>query len=437
MLPKAFNEGLMNFINASPTPFHATQTMSHALLLAGFTPLYEEEIWHLQPGEKYFVCRNDSALIAFTLGDLPLAETGIRMVGAHTDSPGLKIKPNFANEREGYKGLNVEVYGSPLLNPWFDRELSIAGRVHFRTHHGHVESCLIDIADPVAIIPSLAVHLDRNANNERSINSQIHMIPVTGMVRGEGSRPQGWFDFDEVLFLTAQQQNRNIERILDAELFLYDHQQASIIGLNQEWLVSARIDNLLSCYVGLMALIEAPAHQSNLLVCSDHEEVGSVSACGANGRFLESILNRLGLTSEDLERTLAQSLFISTDNAHGVHPNYLDKHDAQHRPLINQGLVLKMNSNQRYASTSETQALFRDLCHRLDVPVQCFVSRNDMGCGSTIGPLVAARLGVRTLDIGVPTLAMHSIRELAGTVDAHYLYRALTGFFDDDDIPAS
>jgi aspartyl aminopeptidase len=423
-------EGLLSFLQASPTPFHAAEQMAAVLEENGFQRLKESDAWGLSDSSisgKFYVTRNDSSIIAFTLGSDPV-EHGFRMVGAHTDSPCLKVKPNPEITKNSYFQLGVEVYGGVLLNPWFDRDLSLAGRVNYVAADGEVGSALIDFEQAIATIPSLAIHLDREANETRSINKQKDIPPVL-MKLPEGNEQKP--DFREILLhiLVKQKPELKVDKVLDYELSFYDVQAPAVIGLHQDFVASARLDNLLSCYTGLMALLQADSKQNCLLVCSDHEEVGSMSAAGAQGPFLKSVLDRLCSAPESFTRSMDQSMLISVDNAHGIHPNYADRHDDNHGPILNQGPVIKINANQRYASNSETSAAFRYICEEADVPVQSFVVRSDMACGSTIGPITATEIGVRTIDVGVPTFAMHSIRELAGRWDAFYLYRALREYF--------
>lgn len=420
------NASLLDFIQRSPTPFHATENLRAQLVDAGFEELHEADCWQTRAGGRYFVSRNASSLIAFTLGEQPVPEDGLRMVGAHTDSPCLHIKPQPETVQQGYYQLGVEVYGGALLNPWFDRDLSIAGRISYRDSEHQPGHVLVDFKRAVASIPSLAIHLDRDANKSRSINAQKHLPPI--LMQSDKSAPD---DFKTLLRDTARQQypERDIEEVLEFELSLYDCQPPAQIGLNGEFIASARLDNLLSCFIALRALIDSNDGRSRLMVCNDHEEVGSASACGADGPFLKSVLQRLCTDNEALARCIDRSWMVSADNAHGIHPNYADKHDSNHGPLLNQGPVIKTNASQRYATNSETAAMFRLLCQRAEIPVQSFVVRSDMACGSTIGPITASNIGVRTLDVGVPTFAMHSIRELAGSQDTAYLYRALKEFF--------
>ncbi|NOQ68874.1 MAG: M18 family aminopeptidase, partial [Gammaproteobacteria bacterium] len=390
-----FVNGLIDFIKKSPTPFHAVKNMSEILEKAGFKRLHESELWSLQnkrQGERFYVSRNDSSIIAFQLNN-SLVENGMRMLGAHTDSPCLKVKPNPEIINNHYLQLGVEVYGGVLLNPWFDRDLSLAGRVSFLNEEGAIDHQLIDLEKAIAVIPSLAIHLDKDANSKRSIDQQKHLPPVLMKLPEKDVETKA--DFKEILLKVV---NFNIEqasaeqtdvkqsravKVLDYELSFYDVQPPAVIGLHDDFIASARLDNLLSCYTGLMALLDSDGKQNVLLVCNDHEEVGSMSAAGAQGPFLKSVLERMCESDEDVSRLIANSMMISADNAHGVHPNYADKHDANHGPILNNGPVIKVNSNQRYASNSETSALFKYLCELADVPVQSFVVRSDMACGST------------------------------------------------------
>lgn len=415
---------LIGFLNRSPTPFHAVQQMTNRLIESGYKVLNEEDSWQLEAGGHYVMTRNDSSIIAWKMPkSRSLTESGFRMLGAHTDSPCLRVKPNPEVHKHGYFQLGVEVYGGVLLAPWFDRDLSLAGRVSFVNGEGELASALINFETPIAIIPSLAIHLDREANSGRAINAQTFLPPLLGQ---SDKKP----DFRALLKTQLEKSGENVSSVLDYELSLYDTQSAALIGLQQEFLASARLDNLLSCFMGLEALLETASGEGALLVCTDHEEVGSMSAAGAQGPMLEQLFERLQPDAESRSRMLARSMMISADNAHGIHPNFADKHDANHGPILNQGPVIKINANQRYATSDITSSKFRMLAALDNVPVQEFVVRSDMGCGSTIGPITSAEIGVRTLDIGVPQLAMHSIRELAGTEDLVNTIRVFNRFFE-------
>jgi aspartyl aminopeptidase len=417
-------ESLLSFLGGSPTPFHAVSNVTAKLDSAGYQELFETQSWpKLKPG-KYYVTRNDSSLVAFQFSGEP-EELGFRLVGAHTDSPCLKIKPNAITCNNGYAKLGVEVYGGVLLNPWFDRDLALAGRITVENTKGELINLLIKVDQPIAFIPSLAIHLDREVNDNRSINKQKDIPPV--LCRIDKSKP----DFNAILMKWIKSQHPGVGKvkILSFELSLYDHQAPSLVGLDQEFVASARLDNLLSCYAAIEALIQTKTKGNYVVVLNDHEEVGSSSTSGAEGPFLHSMLSRICGDDESLQRAISHSMLVSADNAHGVHPNFPEVHEPAHQPLINNGPVIKINNNQRYATNSETEAVFKAACEKSKVPCQVVVVRTDMGCGSTIGPITATKLGVRTVDIGVPQLGMHSIRELAGAKDQEHLVNALKGFF--------
>ena len=413
-------QDLLDFIAKSPTQFHATHNLLAMFIEAGFEHLDEGDDWQCEADKAYVVTRNNSSIIAFKLGaDIT---HGINMVGAHTDSPCLKIKPNPDITKFGYNQLGVQVYGGVLLHPWLDRDLSIAGRVSGIDTQGNLFSQLIDFKDPVALIPNLAIHLNRTANENSTINAQTQMP----LILSQGEQP----NFKQLLL---QYCDKNAERILDFELSCYDCQAPSFVGLNKEFVAAARLDNLLSSFVGAQALIKADSKNNkhtSMYVSTDHEEVGSASACGAQGPFLRSVLERITDNAQQLTQVIGRSTLISCDNAHGIHPNYADKHDENHGPILNQGPVIKINASQRYASNSISSAKFQQLCEKAKVPTQQFVVRADMGCGSTIGPITASALGIETLDIGAPQWAMHSIRETAGSKDIEYLLVALKAFYD-------
>ena len=433
-----FNKQLLEFIQCSPTPFHATENMASTLEKKGFELLREGDEWSLSAGGKYYLTRNDSSIIAFIYGTSPMVDTGIRMVGAHTDSPTLMVKPQPEKIKE-YFQLGVEVYGGALLNPWFDRDLSIAGRVVYRNKKTDcLARQLINFQRPVAIIPSLAIHLDREANKNRTVNPQTDIPPILFNAADDECK-----DFRKLLaqqLLSEHSELSDIEvvdlEVLDYELCFYDTQPPAQIGLHGDFIAAARLDNLLSCFCGLQALLNASADdnpaQACMLVCTDHEEVGSASACGAQGPMLQTTLERMLPDGQARAQVISRSLMISADNAHGMHPNYASRHDNNHTPVLNRGPVLKINANQRYATNSITAAIFRRWCARENVPLQSFVTRTDLGCGSTIGPITATQIGVQTLDVGVPTFAMHSIRELAGAQDGYDLSRVMTACFKHD-----
>ena len=418
MTKQDFNDGLLGFLDASPTPFHATQNMAGMFRNAGFQQLDEIQKWELNAGEKYFVTRNDSSIIAFTY---PKTNKEYLLIGSHTDSPNLKLKPNPIIKEHGIVKFGVESYGGLLLNPWFDRDLSLAGRINYLSHDDKLESQLIDVQKKIAIIPSLAIHLDRKANEGRTVNKQTDICPI--LTTNE--------DFEFETFLEWQLEKhgvKGVKRVYASELSLYDTQKASYVGLHNDFIASARLDNLLSCYVGMLSICSVCDDKPMLFIASDHEEVGSASTSGAGGSFLENTLRRIFPDYSDYVEMIRSSLMISADNAHAIHPNFANKHDSNHAPHINKGVVIKVNANQRYASNSTTISKFMQKAEALGEPIQQFVTRSDMGCGSTIGPITATRLGIETLDVGLPTFAMHSIRELAGSGDAYSLYKLLNRF---------
>lgn len=424
MTQNDFNQLLLTFLDRSPTPFHATENMVAACVAAGFEVLQERDSWSLKPGGRYVVTRNQSSVIAFTLpADSNAVETGFRMSGAHTDSPCLKVKTNPDMKGQGYLRLGVEVYGGALLSTWFDRDLSIAGRVSYRSDKGAVKHALVNFERPVGTVPNLAIHLNREVNNGVAINAQTH-LPIVLMQQEDDA-----VSFNDLLVAQLKVQGvTDVEEILEHECLAYDTQPAALIGFKEDFIASARLDNLLSCFIGLKALLDSNQDVPSLLVCNDHEEVGSLSASGAQGPFLQSVLKRIAGAEESYQQMMAASMMVSCDNAHGIHPNYASYHDNNHAPLLNAGPVIKLNANQRYASNSESSAWFKLACQQSGVEVQSFIMRSDLACGSTIGPITSAELGVRTIDVGVPQFAMHSVRELAGSQDAYKLYSVLKSF---------
>lgn len=416
---------LIEYISSSPTAFHAVASATRLLTQNGFTRLNEEKIWNRLPAGKYFVTRNDSSLIGFRLGG-DNGPTSLQMIGAHADSPCLKIKPNPVQEKHNYLQLGVEVYGGALLGPWFDRELSLAGRISWCDSEGALQSTLVDFKRPIGIIPSLAIHLDRKANEKRMINKQTDLVPILGLT---DDMEDGFQKILQKQLCLEFPDLDNLD-VTDHELFFYDANPPALTGLANEFITGARLDNLLSCFAAVQALLAGDPAENCLIILNDHEEVGSVSTSGAQGPFLQNILERLLPETEKRQAALRSSLLISADNAHAVHPNFADKHDPQHLPQMNHGPVIKLNANQRYATNGRTASRFRMLCNRAGVPVQEFVMRNDMACGSTIGPLTAAETGVDIVDVGIASLGMHSIRETAACTDCWYLYQVLQTFFN-------
>ena len=422
-----FNTEFFKFLQRCPSAFHTTKYLANSLKHAGFTELLEKDDWKLEKSNGYYCIRDDGSIIGIKLAADSPSEKPWRMTAAHSDSPALQLKPRPTKTSQSSDQLCVEVYGGPLLSTWFDRDLSLAGRVSITTAKGELKSLLVDFSRAVATIPNLAIHLNRNANTDRTVNKQTEMPPLM-LLCEEGEE----ITFNSLLTeeLEAQHSDLKVGKILDYELSFYDFQPASFTGLRQDFISSARIDNLMCTYIGLQSLLQAGNDCTSVFIGNDHEECGSNSTSGAGGPFLERVLQRITVDQETFSRTMPQSMLISADNAHAVHPNYSDKHDGNHQPRLNGGPVIKVNSNQRYATNSITSSLFMHLCDQVDVPVQKFINRSDMGCGSTIGPMTASRLGIKTIDIGLPMLAMHSIREMAGCKDTIHLYKVLIEFFN-------
>ncbi len=414
-------DDLIAYLDASPSPWHAVE--SSASRLTGFERLDETEAWEALPEAGYVV--RGGALVAWRLpsgGGVPSAP--MRIVGAHTDSPCLRIKPRPDTGSVGWKQLGVEVYGGILNNSWLDRDLAIAGRLVDRDG----ATALVDSGFAVARVPQLAVHLDRDVNGGGLVlDTQQHLTPVWGV----GAAREG--EFAEWVGALAGGHSPAISPVW-WELCLYDVQGAAVLGADRSLLASGRLDNQLSCWAATDALVRAtPGDSISLIVLNDHEEVGSSSVTGAAGPLLETVIDRIvaarGGTAEDRHRALAASMCVSADNAHAVHPNYPERHEPGHRPMVNAGPAIKVNSNQRYATSATTAAAFQRACESAGVPWQVFVSRNNMPCGSTIGPITSTRLGIDTVDVGVPQLSMHSAREMCGVDDPAHLASALVAFF--------
>lgn len=420
-----FTNDLIRFISASPTAFHVVSTIKKELSRHNFIELNEKSKWVLQSGCGYFVERDQGGIIAFILGQNESIADGFRMLGCHTDSPGLHVKPQPIISKNGYCSLGVELYGGSLLNTWFDRDLSIAGRVTILSTEGALHNVLLDFAKPLLTIPSLAIHFDREANLNRTINAQKDIIPLLSLTAKDST-----LDFTSMLVEQLQKESPklNVDKILSYDLFCYDTQPPSLFGLNGELLAASRLDNQLSCHTGLKAITNAEKTKNSMLLCYNHEENGSTSTSGAHSSFVDSIFDRISSSREDKYICFANSFLISLDNAHATHPNFHEKSDTQHPVLLNNGPVIKINAKNRYASNATTSAVYKAIAERAGVATQEFVMRNDMGCGSTIGPTIAAKLGVPTVDVGAPTLGMHSIREITGSSDPYDLYKVSVEF---------
>ncbi|WP_395726204.1 M18 family aminopeptidase [Nakamurella sp.] len=422
--------GLCAFLDASPTPFHACATAAALLDDAGFRRLDERDRWP-GTGGGYYLIRGGS-LIAWRTGDDPDPAAPFRIIGAHTDSPGLRIKPNPDLASQGWQQLGVEVYGGPLLASWVDRDLGLAGRVALRSggrtgsarSTGGSRTRLLQVDEPLLRVSELAIHLNRGVNTDGLVlNPQLHLAPHWGL----GDRPG-----DLRQFLADRLDVRRSD-VLGWDLSAYDLTPARRIGLDRALIASARLDNQATCYAGVRALIRAgDTRHRQLLALFDHEEVGSVSERGAQSTLLATTIERVVLAAggarEDVLRALAGTVIASGDMAHATHPNYPEKHEPNHRIAMNGGPVLKINNQLRYATDAVGAAAFELACEQAGVPVQRFVVRSDLPCGSTVGPITSALTGATTVDFGAPTLSMHSIRELCGVADQVMYADALAAF---------
>ncbi|MBT1018422.1 M18 family aminopeptidase [Canibacter sp. lx-72] len=421
----AYTQAFASYVVASPTAYHTVAEGAAALRRAGFSEFFETEPWQITPGLAGFV-RRDGALIAWRVGLQARADAAMRIIGAHSDSPGFKVKPEPDTVTAGWSQLNIEVYGGPQYSSWVDRDLAIAGLVVDSAGKNH----LVKTA-AVARIPSLAIHLDGSANKSLQLNPQQHLHPVLG-VSGESARE-----------LIASAAGIAADDIAGWDLQLADTQAPAVIGASGDFLSSGRLDNLTGTFAGLHAIVHAaqPQNQVLLTVIYDHEEVGSLTHSGACGTFLNDVITRLlsrlgtaevSADTDALLRARAKSVLLSIDAGHSVHPNYTEKHDPEARPLAGGGAMLKINANQHYASSAQGAALWHRITRQAGVKSQVFVSNNAVSCGTTIGPISAANLGIATIDCGVPLLSMHSVRELVHTADLWSMAQLGSAFLSDN-----
>lgn len=421
---------LLDFINKGKTAFQSANELKAILDKEGYAEIKEEDYWELKKGGKYYITKNNSALIAFEIGNGEIEKDGFRLIGAHTDSPGFRIKPNPEMLVEGhYLKLNTEVYGGPILSTWFDRPLSIAGRVTLKGENPFVPKVrLLDVNRPILIIPNLAIHMNRSVNEGYEFNKQKDVLPLLTLV--EDKLEKGGY----LIKLISQTLNVDAGDILDFDLFLYEYAEGMTLGLNDEFISCGRLDDLWMVFAGLKALINSnPTKATKVLVALDNEEIGSSTSQGANSAILETILERisLGLKKErqDFKRALSNSIMISADLAHAIHPNYTEKCDPTSKPMLGKGPVLKIAAGGSYSTDSYASAVFKGICEKAKVPCQVFVNRSDLRGGTTIGPISASKLNIPVIDMGAPVLSMHSIRELAAAVDNEYTIKAFTEFF--------
>jgi len=456
--PIEFARKFTSFVDASPTPFHCVAQASRRLEQRGFERISEGDRWRdlVKRQGRYYYTRNGSTIVAFAVGGAFNAGNPFKVVGAHTDSPALKVKPDAKRSKSGFLQLGVECYGGGLWHTWFDRDLGIAGRVIVREGEDRFSQKLLHIKDPILRIPNLAIHLQ--SADERAafkVNKEDHLTPILGVVnealakKNEENSSSPGLDgrhAPEVLSLLAKEIGCDPVNIVDLELTLTDTQPAQIGGLEESFIFSPRLDNQMHCFTGVEALAEYCSSglleldpDVSAVVLFDHEECGSESNVGAGSPIMRDAVERISacflesgsLSDEAFRIGLSKSLLLSADGAHAVHPNYSGKHEQNHGPKMNQGTVIKTNDNQRYATNAVTGFIVRELARRNDLPIQEFVVRNDCPCGTTIGPIISANTGIRTVDIGVAQLSMHSIREQCAVQDLHTNFKLLHAFFKD------
>lgn len=457
-------EGLVKYLNECWTPFHAVQVTARLLREAGFKQLKERERWEgLAPGHKYFYTRNESAIVAFAVGEKFKPGNGFRVIGAHTDSPCPKLKPVSKDVKAGCLMVSVQNYGGGLWYTWFDRDLSVAGRVVHKSG-GKIKTSLVAVRRPILRVPSLAIHLQRGVNDNLKVNFQQHMSPFlatsiknelnsVGDGDRESKKAKGGSEAGDKgvlqqhpLLLDILAKELNIEQadILDFELQVCDTQPSCIGGAMEELVFSGRLDNLAHCYTSTRALLDSLGSLGEddgvrVIALFDHEECGSCSSPGAASTLMMDTVKRVTLgvlgsgvcQGDEVDIALQNSFLVSADMAHALHPNYADKHEPQHGPKFHKGVVIKHNANQRYATNSITATLFRECGRKRGLPCQEFVVRSDMGCGSTIGPIVTSKTGIRTVDVGIPQWSMHSVREVCGCDDIDYAVKHFVAFWED------
>ncbi len=422
---------LIDFIYESPSGFHCVKESKKLLDANGYYELYESETINVKKGGKYYITKGDSALIAFEVGKGSIVSDGLRIIGAHTDAPCFKIKPYSSMVVENYfLKLNVECYGGPILSTWFDRGLAVAGKVVLKGEkiNKPIEK-LINIKKSIMTIPNLAIHMNRTVNTGYEFNKQKDMLPLMTILNEN-------LEKDNFLInIIADELGCEICEILDFELYLYDNQKGETIGVNDEFISSARLDDVWMVYSGLQALVNSSeVNATKVMICVDNEEVGSGTSTGASSVFVQNTLERiflgLGFNREGFLQGLANSFAVSADLAHSLHPNYVDKHDPTNKPVMGNGPVIKYSANQKYSTNCVVAAIFKSICNELNVPCQTFVNRSDAGGGGTIGPILSQALGVPAVDVGAAILGMHSIREMGATKDIGYMVESFTGFYE-------
>nr|CCD13505.1 unnamed protein product [Trypanosoma congolense IL3000] len=433
---KELAKEFVDFIKEACTPFHAVEVLSSWLLKAGYNRLQEGEVWpKLLNGGKYFVTRNDSSLIAFAVGGKFESNNGLKIIGAHTDSPNLALKPRSKAGKGDYKGVAVQCYGGGLWHTWFDRDLTVAGRVFISS--SNLEKRLVKLNRPIMRIPTLAIHLQSTEErNAFGPNKEKHLVPIiaTALTESQDDKVSEHHN-SHLLTLLAESLGCEPNEIVDYDLSVIDTQEPVVGGACDEFIYAPRLDNLISCFCGVKALLEADSSldQDDMIrmVCLfDNEEIGSATSQGAGGSFVPDVIEHITSCGGLRATLVANSFLLSIDGSHAVHPNYQEKHEDNHRPLLHRGPVIKYNANMRYATNGATAAVIKSIAKKASVPIQEFCVKNDSPCGSTIGPILSSLSGVQTIDIGNPMLSMHSIREMCGTIDLLYLKNLVEAFFN-------
>ena len=429
-MPKDYTSSLLKFLDRSTCNFLAVDTAAKMLTAAGFTQLNLSQKWTLEPGGKYFTTKNDSAIFAFTIGEKAIADSGIKIIAAHSDSPGFRIKPNAEMLSEnGIVKLNTEVYGGPILYTWFDRPLSISGRVILKGNDAlHPVTRLMRIDSPILVIPHLAIHFNRAVNEGNHLSKQKDMLPILTRVNDIAEKG------NLIPNLIANELKVDAEDILDFDLTLYDCQPATRVGLNDEFISSGRIDDLSMAHAALTAIIEGTdTHTTKITAIFDNEETGSGTKQGAASPILKGIIERINEAQngnrESFLRAIANSFMVSADNAHAFHPNYPEKYDPTNHPFLGGGPVIKINANCKYMTDAHSSAVFRALCEEVGSPWQYFVNHSDVAGGSTLGNILTAQIDIEGVDVGNPLLAMHSVREMGSALDHDNMTAVMVHFF--------
>lgn len=442
----------VDFINKGVSPWHVVEVARQRLTKAGFKEIRENENWNLEPSGKYFFTRNNTTLFAFTVGGkFDPNNTGFKIIGAHSDSPCLRLTPISKLTANNFHQACVQTYGGGLWHTWFDRDLTVAGRMIYKDEKGSLAEKLVHIPRPICVVPNLCIHYRKaDERNKMEPNPEQHLRPIFATeiyeaftkTQDEKKSDKPERHYAGLLKALSQESGVPVDNIVDLELCFADTQPSNIIGINNEFICSPRLDNLFSSYATIRAIIEDDSYKNstyvNMICIFDHEEIGSTSHQGADSPLLSKTMDRIfkvltekskDVKVDALDVALKRSFCISADQAHSIHPNYSDKHQVNHQVKINKGPVIKVNANQRYATDSRGVALLKTIAEKVQVPIQEIVNKNDVPCGSTIGPLTAGQTGLKVIDIGCAQLAMHSIRETAGVLDAYYYKTLMLGFF--------